>query len=230
MKRLLIALVCFFAANTLLAQNCVFYYPSSETARWQYDLYNNKDNKCGSVTGKLLSKIVKGDTTILTIENTSYNLDNSPKGKFNYKYICKNNLFYLDVKSLIDPQTFEDYKDFDLNITGDSVSLPPNMAAGQNLDNFTIKVSFTNRGTNVFNCTLKSINRKVAAVESVTTPAGTYECAKITYTLETNTYTRAQTAVTEWYAKEIGLVKSTVFDTKKKQVQISRTELKKFKK
>jgi hypothetical protein len=45
--------------------------------------------------------------------------------------------------------------------------------------------------------------------------------------LENATYLKTQTIVTEWWAAETGLVKSTVFNLKKKQV--SRTELKKFK-
>lgn len=227
MKRLLGAVICILVINSLTAQNCVSYFPTSETSRWQIDQFNNKDYKSGTVTGKVLSKESKDGVTKLVVENTSYNMDNSVKEKYNYTYICKNELFYVDIKSLLDPKTFDEYKEFDLSISGDSIELPASMMSGQILKNFTIKLSFTNRGINVFSCTLKSIDRKVAAVESVTTSAGTFECAKVTYTLENATYLKTQTIVTEWWAKDVGLVKSTVFDTKKKQ--ISRTELKKFK-
>jgi hypothetical protein len=227
MKKLIVAIFCLLIVNSITAQNCTSYFPSSETCRWQIDQFNNKDYKSGTVTAKVLSNESKDGVTKIVVENTSYNLDNSVKEKYNYTYICKNGLFYVDIKSLLDPKTFDEYKEFDLAISGDSIELPPDMMAGQTLKNFTIKLSFTNRGINVFTCTLKSINRKVAAVESVTTSAGTFECAKVTYTLENATYLKTQTIVTEWWAKDTGLVKSTVFDTKKKQ--ISRTELKKFK-
>jgi hypothetical protein len=227
MKRLFVAIFCLFVFNSLMAQNCVSYFPTSETSRWQIDIFNEKDNKCETVTGKVLSKESKEGILQIKVENTSYNLDNSVKDKYVYTYMCKNNLFFIDIKSLLDPKTFNEYKEFDLAITGDSIELPPNMMSGQSLKDFTIKLSFTNRGINVFSCTLKSLNRKVAAVESVTTSAGTFECAKVTYTLENATYLKTQTIVTEWWAAETGLVKSTVFNLKKKQV--SRTELKKFK-
>lgn len=52
-------------------------------------------------------------------------------------------------------------------------------------------------------------------IESVTTDAGTYDCAKVNYTLRTSSPDGNQKQViTEWYAKGVGMVKSVETDKK----------------
>lgn len=56
-------------------------------------------------------------------------------------------------------------------------------------------------------------NRKVIGKESVTTPAGTFECYKISYDIATKMMINMKTKATEWYARGTGLIKSETYST-----------------
>ena len=59
-------------------------------------------------------------------------------------------------------------------------------------------------------------NRKVEAIETITTAAGTFDCVKISYDVESKMMFTIKAKGAEWYALETGLVKSESYDAKGK--------------
>ena len=57
-------------------------------------------------------------------------------------------------------------------------------------------------------------NRKVEKKDSITTPAGTFECYKITYNMDMKTMFKRSIKVTQWLASGIGLVKTETYNQK----------------
>ena len=98
-----------------------------------------------------------------------------------------------------------------LKVKGElSIALDPNAAPETKLPNKTLRV---NMGPQTF--TFNLWEGKVKGTESITTPAGTFDCFKLTYTMKINMGADSQKYyVTEWYAKGIGLVKSVNADKK----------------
>ena len=64
--------------------------------------------------------------------------------------------------------------------------------------------------------TINITNRKVVGVESVTVPAGTFECFKITYDMETKLGFKASSSAVQWLNKGAGSVKTESYDKKGK--------------
>jgi hypothetical protein len=56
----------------------------------------------------------------------------------------------------------------------------------------------------------------VDAIEDVTTPAGTFNCVKISYDIETKTFMTMRASGIEWYAKDVGVVRSESYNGKGK--------------
>ena len=63
-------------------------------------------------------------------------------------------------------------------------------------------------GTVIMNMFVNITNRKVEGKESVTTPAGTFDCFKITYDIETKFGVKIERNAIEWIAKNVGTVRS----------------------
>jgi len=59
---------------------------------------------------------------------------------------------------------------------------------------------------------VKIYDRKVEAIEDMTTPAGTFSCYKMTSTIETKTMFTVIVKSTDWMAKKVGSVRSETFD------------------
>lgn len=52
-------------------------------------------------------------------------------------------------------------------------------------------------------------NRKVEAIENVTTPAGTFKCFKISYDIVTDTFLKKVTSkAVQWYSENVGMVRT----------------------
>lgn len=68
-------------------------------------------------------------------------------------------------------------------------------------------------------CTLK--DGKYGEYETIDTPAGAYHCLEVSYVVKSVMMLVSETAyVTEWYAPNIGLVKSEERNKKVKQPQV----------
>ena len=96
----------------------------------------------------------------------------------------------------------------EMQVEGGSMEMPAIMKAGDILKNGDMKISFASGGMYIMNMTFNISNRKVDAVENITTPAGTFECYKITYDIATKMMVNVKTKGIEWYSKGVGLVKS----------------------
>lgn len=91
--------------------------------------------------------------------------------------------------------------------------LPAGMSPGQQLKD----ASFTLEMTSPIPVTMTSniTNRKVDAIEQVTTPAGTFECVKVSYdTFSKVAFIKTEGRTVEWYTPNIGIVRSEYYDKK----------------
>jgi hypothetical protein len=105
---------------------------------------------------------------------------------------------------------------------------PSGLSAGQTLDDASITISAGTGGVTIMNLTVKIINRKVVGPETVTVPAGTFDCFKITYDMETKMMFKINTSVAEYINMGAGNVKTETFDKKGKLIGSTvLTELKK---
>jgi hypothetical protein len=109
-------------------------------------------------------------------------------------------------------QSTDSYKDMEMTMEGGNLEMPWNLKAGDILKNGDLKMSFTSGGMTVMNMTISISNRKVEAVENITTPAGTFECFKISYDIATKMMINVKMKGVEWYAKKVGLVKSESYN------------------
>jgi hypothetical protein len=94
-----------------------------------------------------------------------------------------------------------------VEVTGDELDLPSDLSVGQTLKDVSYTIKMTMGGMRLMNRTYHIKDRKVESQESLTTPAGTFDCYKITF-ITTNEKGSGTIKSGVWYAKEAGLVKS----------------------
>ena len=200
MRTLILIYSLFLVSSTALSQNCSKYYPMEEGTSFQYTM-TNKKGKTEGIT----------DYSITNVENTggvttaSMNMKfTDEKGKeifvSDYKLSCTGDVVKIDYNSLVPAQMMKQYTDMGVEMTG---------------MNMNIKVD--------------QLNRIVEKKESVTTPAGTYECYVITQDNVSETMGVKQTMQSKlWLAEGVGMVKQETYN--KKGDLMSKSELTSFKK
>ena len=113
------------------------------------------------------------------MRSESFNKKDKPVGTYEYAVMCEGGMFYVDMRSIISQKQKDFYKDMKFNITGDKLDIPANPKRGQELKNGTVQIIATSEGSPMtMKMSITISNRKVAAIEDITVPAGTFKCVK----------------------------------------------------
>ncbi len=217
MKNLfLVCLVAVFALNAS-AQTL---FP---TKKGTVQVHVAKDDK-GKVTGYSQMTItdVEGSGANMTITYSTEALDANKKSlgvpAVPFKMVVKDNVIIFDLKAM-----FGGMAGAKVEVTGDPIELPNKLSAGQVLKDATI-VMTTKAGLMKSKTEMKVSDYKCEKIESVTVPAGTFKCYKVTQTMTTTVMKQKIVVKTiSWYADGVGTVKTQSFDDK--GTLISTTEL-----
>jgi hypothetical protein len=206
---LLIAVFCYSSIAALIAQDCPMYYPARENTQMEYKQYDKKGGLSGSSVQKITSIKKLAGSTEVAVTSESFDAKGKSLGTANLKVRCEGGIFYIDMSNYLNQQSMEDYKDMEMSVEGGNLEMPSGMKAGDALKDGDLKMSFSSGGVNVMTMAVSITNRKVEAIENVTTPAGTFECYKISYDIATKMMMiNVKMKGIEWYAKSVGLVKS----------------------
>ncbi|MFW6248819.1 MAG: hypothetical protein ACOC4J_03515 [Bacteroidota bacterium] len=217
-KFFLINLVLFFAL-TVSAQDCSFYIPLEEGKGFQYENYNKKDKfqSKNDIEIVAVGKVTNGTEAIMAAK--SYDKKDKLLFEGEYGIICTGNELLIDMQSLINPAMMEGFSDMEVSISSMDIVIPENPKIGDKLPDAEMEIKVNTGDMTISEMVISMKNRVVEARETITTPAGTFDCIKLTY--ENHMDTKAMgisrnvvTKVSEYYAPEVGNVKSEFFDQK----------------
>jgi hypothetical protein len=217
----------FSLSGIVTAQDCGLYTMS----KGMMFGYQNLDAK-GKVTGTMKTSCVDvnkvGAAIIYKVKSEYADSKNSNQSTHEYEMRCEDGKFYIDMQNFVDPKSMENFKDMEVTVNSKDMIYPAGLSAGQSLPDASITISAASGGISLLNLLVNITNRQVIGTESVTVPAGIYQCYKITYDVETKMMIKINTTVTEYINMGVGNVKSETFDKKGKLLGTTvLTELKK---
>ena len=188
------------------------YYPDVKAHNWSI----NNTIKRGDLQGQVFRKsLTLRSQQVFPVKLMAESFDAKGKslGTMQLSARCEGGIYFIDMKNLMGQQSMEDYKDMEMKIEGGNLEIPSSMKAGDILKNGDMKIAFSSGGMTVMNMNFSVTNRKVEAVESITTPAGTFECYKISYDIATKMMINVKSKGAEWYSKGTGMIKSETYST-----------------
>jgi len=200
------------------AQNCTFYFPTKEGTTLEMKGYD-KDNKLNHTTWmKVVKKEIITNSVRLTVATETKVPKSDSLMRNKYTITCDNGEFYVDMSSYIPAESIAGIQNMEVKIDAGKMQIPANPKVGDKLPDASVNLA-AKAGFVSMNIATNITNRKVEAFEKMTTPAGTFDCFKISYDLEIKTFTSVKNKGVEWYAKDIGVVRSEVRDKKDKLVE-----------
>ncbi len=216
MKNFKIVFVSILAVGlkgAVMAQDCSYYSLSEGMVA----AYQNQDAK-GKVTSTNRSTCLNvskvGNATIYQMKSDYTDAKNKNQTSREYKMRCEGGEFYVDMQSMLDPKSMEAFKGIEVSVDSKDLIFPSGLAAGQVLPDASITISAASGGVSLLNLVINITNRQVVGTETVTVPAGTFECVKITYDVETKMMFKIYATVTEYVNMGVGNVKTETFDKK----------------
>lgn len=212
MKKQFLLLLAFAFALPVFSQDNVCessYMPFQAGLNLEYTTFNHK----GKVTGmqeqsvSALDEIDGGFAATIDMKIKDKKGNQTSDGSF--KITCQGGTVRMDMSNMIDPAMLKSYESMEVEMVGDDIEFPNNPEPGQQLPDGTMEVKASMGGLGAMTTTIELLNRKVEGFEEVTTPAGTFNCVKISQ--DTNVrvmgINKGASSIS-WLAKGVGTVKT----------------------
>ncbi|REJ83161.1 MAG: hypothetical protein DWQ44_00135 [Bacteroidetes bacterium] len=210
------------------AQNdCEGFYIAKEGMSSTMKSYNAKGKfESSSISTILSRKNIPGG---IELEVKAETKDEKDKIQFssNLTARCIDNVFYMDMKGLIPEETMKGWENMEMSIKGDFLETPSDLKAGQKLKDGLMNIEVSSSGMSMMTMVFEVKNRIVEGFEDITTSAGTFSCAKISYDIHMKMLFNMQLKAVEWLAKGVGPVRVESYRGDKLQGYSELAELKK---
>ena len=184
-----------------------------------------KYNELGNIKGTIIStfsNVVRSGLNTSVASTTNF-LDASSNLQLSRDFGYKLNTtstsgsqsFFIDMKYFLPFSVALQYKNYTVTATGNAYEIPSQLAVGMILNSVRINFNFTPNvvGFSSATTTVNLLNRTVQIREKISTPAGTYNCWKITEDCEIKTNTITKQKITRWVSNDFGVVKVEIRDT-----------------
>ncbi|MFZ4520466.1 MAG: hypothetical protein ACOYNC_02100 [Bacteroidales bacterium] len=197
-----------FMLATLLCLSQITAFGQSEECVYAFSLKtgtllkNVTYGKKQEVISSSISKVIINDGHTLTFSTESYsNSSSAGGGTVLTDVICKDGEVLYPIDPGITGVKVSDNSDKYINF-------PVTMSQGMKLKDIVYSGKGITSDGYPFPVKMNQKERVVERVESITTPAGTFECAKVNYLLE---YGPVKWQTSLWISKEVGIVKTEFY-------------------
>jgi len=192
-------------------QNCNFYY-LQEGKTIEMTFKNKKGKETGRQVYSISNVTKSGTTTTSTIHSEFF----SDKGKSTTKAVnnikCSQGVLMMDMKLFIPAAQQEQMGEATAKAGNVYLEYPTDMKEGDMLKDSEFNMDYKMNGGIAASVAVSITERKVVGKETITTPAGNWDCFKITsknkITTKVVVAIPIRAEVTEWYAPGFGVVKS----------------------
>lgn len=211
MKRLLIPALL-LASLYSFSQDCTGFYYMQNNKTVEMTIKNKKGKETGKIT-YAISNVQKSGGTVTSTINSEFVDD---KGKSISKATnimkCVGGIIMMDMKMFIPSAQQEQVGNISATGQESYLEYPSNMKEGDILKDGQFEMDFKMQSGIGAHISVDISNRKVQGKESLTTPAGTWDCIKITYrskvVVKIGIGIPIKADVTEWYAPGFGVIKT----------------------
>jgi hypothetical protein len=206
MKKAFILLSSLLLFSILAQAQTCGYLLLTNNAEVEMSMYDKKGNS----SGKVVYKVLSSNGTQAKVNSKVF----SDKGKeltsAEGTYKCDGGNFSVDMKALLpgDQAKTMEMKDMEIKSNNASLSYPSSMSVGAKLPDNEFSADTYTGGMKIMSMTLKVTDRKVEGKESITSPAGTFECYKITSNQNIKAIFNMSMQTIEWFSPNVGVIKT----------------------
>lgn len=223
MRFLTIAFTLLFISTFSFAQSdCQPYIPMSVGTTWEITDYNKKGKVTGRIAYELLSLEEEGTSSTFSIQSIVYDKDDKEIMRNVHTAICKDGKFEVEMGYKMNQGNLQGMNGMDATIDASSLEIPDmNASVGTQLNDASLKMTLGGDGGMGLSIVVLVSNRKVEAREKITTPAGEFDCILLSQDVSTKMLMEIKGTSKEWYAANIGLVRSESYSKRGKLLSYS---------
>lgn len=191
----------------LLAQ-CNPYFDLAEGSKWEITNYNGKGKFQGKQQSEIKALNIEDNGWKATVAMALYDKKSEIVYNKDIEMACDNGIVNLDMTRLIPDEQLKVYEDMNMKVDVDNVEIPKELEVGMTLDDGSVTIS----GDLSMTITVTITDRKVEGMETVITPAGSFECYKISYSVGTKMVMNVKSKGVDFIAKGVGIVRNETYN------------------
>lgn len=201
------------------AQDCKYFYPTKKGSELEYTSYDKKGRVESVQIHKVIDKKHVGKALVIVVEQTIKSEDKKGqdiKTKFEVK--CDDGKFYLNMNDFTKGINLDQYKqnpDNEVVVKSDELFIPSDISVGSTMPDGEVNIDVVVSGIPMFTTNVQVKNRKVETRETITTPAGSFDCLKITSDVTTKSMMTIESKTIQWIAEGVGVVKTETYSKNK---------------
>ncbi len=219
MKQHIPIIIFILLSNIVFAQECNYYLPLEENRGLIIENYDRRDRLQGKQD--LMVKEVHHHSDYIEARILAKHFDTRDRlqHEMEFSVQCRGGELILDIQSIIDQSMLAGFQGMEINMTTTDIMIPDNPEVGDQLPDANLQMTVSSAGIQISEMALNIQNRLVEAQETITTPAGSYECFKITY----DTYTelkamgipkKMMSKGVEYLAPGLGTIRTEMYNDK----------------
>ena len=216
LKNSILVLSLCFTFFAVQAQECSGFFPFEPDTKFEMTYYNKKDNITSVATHTVNDLTTMDDITAAELSYKIMDDDGELLTEGEYEVECSEAGYRIDMTAILDQKLMKAAHNMEAEISGDALEFPTALEVGTDLPDAETEIKVSSNGIKIMTMRMTIFNRKVEAQEEVTTPAGTFECYKISYNFEVKALLKKKYKVVQWIAKDIGIVRGETYNKKGK--------------
>ena len=190
------------------AQPCEGFFPMNKGSIMETTTFNEK-GKSQTVSTITIQDIVStGNGVKLSIHADIVDEKGKSVSSADYDAKCSNGSFSIDMKSMLSPEQLKSSKDMTVTIDADDIVYPLDFTVGEMLKDAHLKMNVSMNNMNMPGTTIDITNRKIEGKETITTPAGSFECLKISSNIKIKNIIGYEMKSIEWISKGNGVIRT----------------------
>src|SRR4030095_11210383 len=169
------------AGSPGFSQQCGNYFFLQSNKTVEMSISNKKGKEAGKLVYVISNVATKGNVTTGTVNSEFIDKNGKSASKATNSIQCDNGNLMMDMKMFIPSAQMEQMGDISATGTASYLEYPSVLKEGDALKDAAFSMYFKSASGIGGHISIDMTNRKVQGKESVTTPAGTWDCYKITY-------------------------------------------------
>ena len=219
LSRTVLAIVLFGCVRSSFGQ-CNAYYQLDEGSAWEMENYNAK----GKLTGRNKQKVIsfEGNTNSFkaTVNSVMYDQKDKEILHGDLEFTCDNGTMIIDMRNYVSAEQMKPFESYEFTLETENLEIPNALSVGQVLKDGSMTITTTNSPLPM-TLAVAITDRKILGKEPITTPAGTFDCYKISSNLTVQTKMAVKFSLKfstiEWLAPKVAVVKSESYKGDKLQ-------------
>jgi hypothetical protein len=191
MKYLFTSIIIGIVSHLSFAQGCNQAIMFTQGAVYELESYTGKDKKQSKIEYTVKQVSNEAGKSVASLHSKIYDAKDKLAHETDLKAICDGDKFYIDMSEAFKAMQQEGPGSaYEMKMDNSMVEIPHQLTVGQSLPDMVSKISMYDKQskTEMMQMVITGRKRKVVAKETLTTPAGTFDCYKINYeTLIENT-------------------------------------------